>query len=170
MRAVYYLMKSLIISFGKQTASQSKAGLFYIGFAQNRASSLFKGLLPVSVWSEPLKVAGPSSPFALLLQKMARRDTTVKVKGVAPKNRSLESKDRAHQADAGGWQEWSQPHPNMPCFTFPTFPFLPDSLKQILSCGKGPPAHELLASLGGLKHWPADQVTGAHERSLETPH
>ena len=60
LRAVYYLMKSLIISFGKQTASQSKAGLFYIGFAQNRASSLFKGLLPVSVWSEPLKVAGLS--------------------------------------------------------------------------------------------------------------
>ena len=40
------------------------------------------------------------SPFALLLQKMARTDTTVKVKGVVPKNRSLESKDRAHQADA----------------------------------------------------------------------
>ena len=60
LRAVYYLMKSLIISFGKQTASQSKAGLFYIGFAQNRASSLFKGLLPVSFWSEPLKVAGLS--------------------------------------------------------------------------------------------------------------
>ena len=60
LRAVYYLMKSLIISFGKQTASQSKAGLFYIGFAQNRASSLFEGLLPVSVWSEPLKVAGLS--------------------------------------------------------------------------------------------------------------
>ena len=66
------------------------------------------------------------SPFALLLQKMARRDTTVKVKGIVPKNRSLESEDRAHRADADGWEEWSQPHPNVTCFTFPTFPFLPD--------------------------------------------
>lgn len=129
----------LIISFGKQTASQSKAGLFYIGFAQNRASSLFKGLLPVSVWSEPLKVAGPRVHLPCFCKRWRGGTQRSRSKGVAPRTEAWSLRTGLTRL-TGGWQEWSQPHPNMPCFTFPTFPFLPDSLKQILSCGKGPPA------------------------------
>lgn len=88
-------------------------------------------------------------PFALLLPKMVSKNSVVK--GGAPGDRGLASGEVAYRVVTGGWAEQRQPHPNGTHSTLLMFPLPPASLGQILSPGKGAPAHGLLAVTRRIK-------------------